>query len=255
MRHAIVNDVSMRRRTLFLALAGAACSRRSRTTGTQPSTANELFLDDPGDRRAFAEWFTFLAEAMYARETSALPKAVSDCAGLLRFCFTEALRRHDIPWARTLALPFLPAAGRVRRFEYPRTTPHGPRLFRTAESAADWAEFADAQTLMRHNAHRRTRDIQQAEPGDLLFYEQLGARSPYHCMAFLGPSRLEEDRGPFVVYHTGPSHAAGAAPEPGEVRRPTLEQLLAHPSPEWRPLEGNPNFLGVYRWNLLEEAT
>ncbi|HZO52051.1 MAG TPA: DUF1175 family protein [Bryobacteraceae bacterium] len=245
----------MRRRHLILALAGAACGHRSEHTRSRQSAAGELFLDDPGDRRAFTSWFTFIAEAMYARDTHALPKAVSDCAGLLRFCFAESLRRHDIPWARSLALPFLPAAGRVQRFEYPRTTPHGPRLFRTSQSDSSWAEFADAQTLMRHNAHLRTRDIQQAQPGDLLFYEQLGARSPYHCMAFLGPSRLEEDRGPFVVYHTGPSHPAGSAPEPGEVRRPSLEQLLAHPSPEWRPLEGNPNFLGVYRWNLLEEAT
>jgi uncharacterized protein YfaT (DUF1175 family) len=244
----------MRRRNLLFALAGAACGRKSAAPPAQSSPATELFLSDPGDRRAFTAWFTFLAEAMFARETAALPKAVNDCAALLRFCLAESLRRHDIPWARALGLPFLPAAGRVQRFEYPRTTPHGPRLFRTS-APNGWAEFADAQTLMRHNAHPRTRDIQQAEPGDLLFYEQLGARSPYHCMVFLGPSRLEEDAGPFVVYHTGPSDEANTTPEPGEVRRPSVEQLLAHPSPEWRPLEGNPNFLGVFRWNLLEEAT
>ncbi|MEP7364652.1 MAG: DUF1175 family protein [Acidobacteriota bacterium] len=245
----------MRRRNLLVALAGASCSRRPESTRAQSGTSGEFFLDDPGDRRAFTAWFTFLAEAMFARDPVELPRAVSDCAGLLRFCLAESLRQHDIPWARSLALPFLPPAGRVQRFEYPRTTPHGPRLFRTSESSADWAEFADAQTLMRHNAHPRTRDIEQAQPGDLLFYEQLGARSPYHCMVFLGSSRMEEDRGPFLVYHTGPSHSQSAAPEPGEMRRPTLEQLLTHPSPEWRPLEGNSNFLGVFRWNILEEAT
>lgn len=244
----------MRRRALLAALSGVAC-RRASQPGAASAPASALLLNDPGDRRAFTAWFTFLAEAMYARETAALPRAVNDCAALLRFCFAEALRRHDIPWARSLALPFLPPAGRVRRFEYPRTTPFGPRLFRTSAALEDWAEFADAQTLMRHNAHPRTRDIQEAEPGDLLFYEQLGARSPYHCMVFLGPSRMEDDRGPFAVYHTGPSRRPGAPAEPGEVRRPTVAQLLAHPAPEWRPLEGNPNFLGVFRWNLLEETT
>ncbi|MBN8733546.1 MAG: DUF1175 family protein [Acidobacteria bacterium] len=239
----------------MLAALGCAACRRAPQPGAGSAPASTLFLDDPGDRRAFAAWFTFLAEAMYARDTAALPRAVNDCAALLRFCFAEALRRHDIPWARSLSLPFLPPAGRVRRFEYPRTTPHGPRLFRTSTAPGDVAEFADAQTLMRHNAHPRTRDIQQAEAGDLLFYEQLGARSPYHCMVFLGPSRMEDDGGPFVVYHTGPSRQPGAPPAPGEVRRPTVAQLLEHPAPEWRPLEGNPNFLGVFRWNLLEETT
>jgi hypothetical protein len=27
--------------------------------------------------------------------------------------------------------------------------------------------------------------------------------------------------------------------------------LLDHPQPEWRPVPGNPNFLGVFRWNIL----
>ena len=30
-----------------------------------------------------------------------------------------------------------------------------------------------------------------------------------------------------------------------------LTELLAHPQPEWRPLSSNPNFMGVYRWNIL----
>jgi uncharacterized protein YfaT (DUF1175 family) len=42
--------------------------------------------------------------------------------------------------------------------------------------------------------------------------------------------------------------------KPGEMRRVRLEELLQHPSPRWRPVEGNRNFLGVYRWNILKEA-
>ena len=52
-----------------------------------------------------------------------------------------------------------------------------------------------------------------------------------------------------VVYHTGP-----VGKKPGEMRRARLEELLHHPSPRWRPVEGNSNFLGVYRWNILKEA-
>jgi hypothetical protein len=33
-----------------------------------------------------------------------------------------------------------------------------------------------------------------------------------------------------------------------------LSALLQHPNARWRPETGNPNFLGVYRWNILREA-
>jgi uncharacterized protein YfaT (DUF1175 family) len=32
-----------------------------------------------------------------------------------------------------------------------------------------------------------------------------------------------------------------------------LADLLHHPDPRWRPEPSNPNFLGVYRWNILRE--
>ena len=49
-----------------------------------------------------------------------------------------------------------------------------------------------------------------------------------------------------VVYDTGEDHGKA-----GELRRVALSELLDHPQPQWRPLPGNPNFLGVYRWNIL----
>ncbi len=49
-----------------------------------------------------------------------------------------------------------------------------------------------------------------------------------------------------VVYDTGSDHGRA-----GELRRVALAELLDHPEPQWRPLVSNPNFLGVYRWNIL----
>jgi uncharacterized protein YfaT (DUF1175 family) len=40
----------------------------------------------------------------------------------------------------------------------------------------------------------------------------------------------------------------------GEMRRMRLAELLNYPSPRWRPLPGNSNFLGVYRWSILRGA-
>jgi len=52
------------------------------------------------------------------------------------------------------------------------------------------------------------------------------------------------------VYLTCPDGA-----DPGEIRRPSLQELLRHPEPQWRPAGTNRNFLGVYRWNILREAS
>ena len=79
-------------------------------------------------------------------------------------------------------------------------------------------------------------------------------------MIFVGPGEwtpegavFEKNVGPenankYVVYHTGPD-----GKDPGEMRRMRLTDLLNHPSPKWRPVPGNNNFLGVYRWNILRE--
>ena len=121
--------------------------------------------------------------------------------------------------------------------------PVGARLFATADG---YAEFADARTLVRYNTRLVTRDVHHAEPGDLLFFRQTGQSEPYHTMVYLGRSQFEPESALFVVYHTGPFRGG-----PGEIRRPTVDELMQHPSPQWRPQIGNPNFVGVFRWNVL----
>ena len=147
------------------------------------------------------------------------------------------------------------------KYGYPHT-PLGAALFRVKlgvylagdERNGAFAEFADAKTLKGLNTFYVSRDIRLARPGDLLFYYQLEQYSPFHSMIFIGRSQWPvEGESPqvddIVVYHTGP-----VGKKPGEMRRVRLEELLQHPSPRWRPVEGNRNFLGVYRWNILKEA-
>jgi uncharacterized protein YfaT (DUF1175 family) len=203
-----------------------------------------LRLDDPADEVAFRSWFTFLAEAQFFRDTSTLPPDISDCAGLIRYAYREALRTHDNAWAKTSGLALTPAIPSVRKYEYP-FTPWGAALFRTGPDKH--AEFADAATLLNYNTHLVSRDIRQARPGDLLFFHQEDAAMPYHSMIFLGPSRIENAAGPFLVYHTGPLQGAG------EVRRPSVAELQKHPDPAWHPVVENTHYLGVYRWNILRQ--
>ncbi len=211
-------------------------------------TPDFLRLADPADQAAFRRWFTLIAEYQAIRPRNQVPAEIADCASLLRYAYREALKRHDEGWFGTtgIELPALP--GEIRAWSYPHT-PLGAALFRVRPGAFDpadvtngaFAQFADAKTLVERNAFLVSRDVRSALPGDLLFYRQFGQSSPWHSMIVTQVGPQAE-----VVYDTGEDHG-----NPGELRRVLLSELLDHPQPQWRPLPGNPNFLGVYRWNIL----
>ena len=246
-----------------LALLAAACQLLPADLRAAPAfdlhdsfadgTPDGLRLSAESDRQSFRRWFALLAETRYFAPPAA---EVGDCAALRRFAYREALRRHDSDWAAAIGLPFSPGLTNVAQYEYPRT-PLGAALFRVRPgpfAARDlrsgaFAEFADANTLRRYSAYFIGRDLRRARRGDLLFFYQPGQTSPYHAMIYLGRSQLEQRAEQFVVYHTGPM-----GKQPGEVRRLTVDELLAHPEPRWRPLPENPVFLGVYRWTILRGA-
>jgi len=222
--------------------------------GFGDGTPDFLRLDSAADRQSFRRWFTMIAEHE-SLAGSRLPREISDCAALLRYSYREALRRHDAAWLRTADLGAIPAQADVAKYQYPYTLV-GPRLFRVKEGGfapADltdgtFAEFADVKTLIVANAYLVGRDVHKAVPGDLIFFRQFEQRSPFHSMIFVGHSNFGPGND-WVVYHTGPDGSW-----PGEMRRVQLSSLLGHPDGRWRPLPGNRNFLGVYRWNILREA-
>lgn len=211
-------------------------------------TPDFLRLDDPANQAMFRRWFTLIAEDAAARPKQDVPHEITDCASLLRYAYRESLRRHDGAWFSETGVAVDAPPGEMRGWHYP-DTPLGLGLFRVRPgpfAAADlddgaFAQFADAKTLVERNAFLVSHDVRAALPGDLLFYRQFGHASPWHSMIV-----TRGGSGAIVVYHTGPDHD-----RPGELRRVLLADLLDHPQPEWRPVAGNPNFLGVYRWNIL----
>lgn len=214
---------------------------------------DSMELTNPADARAFLDWFRFLAEEQYFRGEDLDPE-INDCAALLRFCFREALRFHDGEWAVRVGLQSVKPIPDVDRFHYP-LTPLRADLFRVKpgsfqlddlESGA-FGQFADAETLLLYNAVPIGKDIEQARPGDLLFYRQESQSMPFHAMLYLGASTMEQDDGTeYVIYHTGPDGSWK-----GEMRRRSLSELFHHPEPRWHPTAANPTFLGVYRWKIL----
>ena len=240
----------------------APAQRQSAFVDTHEDSWNDgtpafLHLDAASDRAAFRQWFTAIAEYQALRPAAGLPSEINDCAALLRYAYRGALHAHNETWLeenKLEALAFLPS---VKKYAYPHT-PLGAALFRIRPASAredlkqSFAEFADVKTLIQFNTFFVSRDIRTAMPGDLLFYRQLEQNSPYHSITFIGRSQLVPNEGsdnPIVVYHTGPIDKSR-----GEMRRIQLSQLLQHPSPRWRPVPGNSNFLGVYRWNILKDA-
>jgi uncharacterized protein YfaT (DUF1175 family) len=251
----ILAPVSPSQETIRIKVAGKTASLRvtwtlDPTDSFGDGTPDFLRLHTGVDREAFRAWFTAMAEGRADDAPDRVPQEINDCAALLRYAYVEALRTHDDRWMVDSHWGERRAPPSVRQYRYPFTA-LGAGLFRVTPGpfeAADlsngnFAQFADAKTLMFRNSYLVSRDIHNARKGDLLFYRQLEQNSPYHSMIVSG------DQADWVIYHTGPIGKAK-----GEIRRVLMTDLLHHPDASWRPLKQNSNFLGVFRWNILREG-
>ncbi|HUY82012.1 MAG TPA: DUF1175 family protein [Acidobacteriaceae bacterium] len=214
-------------------------------------TPDAMRLHTPEDRQAFRAWFTAIAEQESNQPQDKLPTEIDDCAALLRYCYREALLKHDAAWmARQPEPQEFASLSSVIQYHYP-DTPLGLNLFRVIPgpfAATDlhddaFAQFADAHALLELNTYFVSRNVQDARPGDLLFFRQLEQNSQWHSMIVTGP------QAGWVIYDTGPIGKG-----PGEIRRVSMHDLLHHPDARWRPLPSNTNFLGVHRWNILRDG-
>jgi len=208
------------------------------------------------DRENFRRWFTAVAEMQFYRLSEEWNTEQRDCAGLVRFAWREALRKHDRSWFQRLGEEYEQVAPDVGAYTL-ETSPLGERLFRTGRGrfmatdlrSGKFSEFADARTLEQFNCEYVGRDRRHAQPGDLLFFYQPWVQKlPYHVMIFLGQSHNDsEGASDWVVYHTGSTPT-----DEGVVKKVRLSVLDHHPDPRWRPVDGNRNFLGFYRLKILE---
>ncbi|MHB8652599.1 MAG: DUF1175 family protein [Terriglobia bacterium] len=231
----------------------AASLRNSWTDRWSDGFPDGARLDQKQDRENFVHWVTYLAEAQYYQPRARAQSEIDDCAALVRFAYRNALVAHTAEWRRSMSLPDDPGFSDVRKFVYPEW-PLGRSLFRVqpgpfvpsdAERGA-FAEFADSATLLHYNSFFISRDIRAARPGDLLFFHQPGAPQPYHSMLFIGPSAFQPQGLDWIVYHTGDLNGRR-----GRIREVEASLLMRHPDPRWRPVEANPRFLGVYRFEIL----
>jgi uncharacterized protein YfaT (DUF1175 family) len=256
---------------ITLIISNSADSHISPTPSPAPVTRSEFDptadMDHDGlpdvaelrtfnDRENFRRWLTWVSEMQFYKFSDEWNPEQRDCAGLVRFATREALRTHDRSWFQRMGENYHSVAPDVSLKL--GSEPLGEKLFRTApgnyraddRAAGKFSEFADAQTLKLFNATFVSRNRDEARPGDLLFfYQPYVQKFPYHVMIFLGDAWFaNEGEHDWVVYHTGATPENG-----GAVKKVRLAVLDHHPNPRWRPIAGNPNFLGFYRLKLLDQ--
>ena len=193
-----------------------------------PLTQAEPLALNAQQSQLFRAWFTRLVAQQLQRAPN--PRwQQRDCAGLIRFEVGESLRRHDAVWRRdnSIATADLP-----------------PELVLTAEQSRQrqpWVNvtgqasaFVSAWQLVRANTVAVGRDINQAQNGDLLFFDQ---GDDQHLMIWMGDG---------VAYHTGHSTATDNG-----LRGVPIEQLMQWKDTRWQPRSDNPNFIGIFRFSFL----
>jgi len=211
-------------------------------------------LGDEADRQAFRAWFTAVAAAQFDGVSGDWEAVQRDCAGLVRYAFAQALRRHDDAWrARHPRLGRLALAD-VAKYSYPRLPVLGDRPFRIRPGSfrqddipGAFSASASARVLWEFNTVLVGRHLEAARPGDLLvFRDRRRQPMPMHLMIMLDDGSI----GPAarVVYHTGPDGSGN----PGQVRLVTIAALDSHGDDSWHVRADNPHFLGFYRFKILE---
>jgi len=205
------------------------------------------------DKTRFREWFASIAEAQYYQTSDLWKLDQQDCAGLIRFAYREALKRHDREWLGHFKFLTEPGIEEIGRYNYPAVPLLGTNLFRTKPgtfrpedlSDSTFSSFCEAKYLPVYNGVPLGYDERKVQKGDLLFFFHYDdPEMPYHGIIFTGESPDGEED--WLVYHTGP--VAGTK---GVVKKVRLRDLKQHPEEKWRPLKSNRYFLGYYRWKIV----
>ena len=217
-----------RRRLLVLLAACTALPARALTAAPDaaPDAAARL---NKAQSRAFQAWMLRIVSAQLERGPS--PRwQHRDCAGLVRFAVNEALSAHDARWLRANGI----ASDRQLPPELELDKAQEALRNRWVQTGGTVGNYVSAIALVQHNSRFIARDLNQAQAGDLLFFDQ---GDEQHLMVWMG-SR--------IAYHTGT-----VKPDDNGLRSVDVSQLKTWKDTRWQPAVDNPNFAGVFRLAFL----
>jgi uncharacterized protein YfaT (DUF1175 family) len=220
--------MSMRRDLLRLFAAAAALSAGAPAAALKQAASTQARLTQT-QTRAFQAWMMRIISDQIARGPS--PRwHHRDCAGLVRYAVNEALVVHDAKWLR---------ANGIRNVqgippEVELTAQQASLRNRWIQTGGTVGPFVTALALVQNNTRFIAREISQALPGDLLFFDQ---GDDQHLMVWMGAH---------IAYHTGT-----VTPDDNGLRTVGIRQLTTWRDTRWQPAVNNPNFAGVYRLSFL----
>lgn len=216
------------RRHLLALLAGcAALPLADALTAAQDAAAAPRL--NKAQSRAFQAWMLRIVSAQLERGPS--PRwQHRDCAGLVRFAVNEALSVHDAKWLRANGI----ASNRQLPPELELERAQQTLRNRWVQTDGTVGNYVSAIALVQNNSRFIGRDLNQAQPGDLLFFDQ---GDDQHLMVWMG-SR--------IAYHTGT-----IKPDDNGLRSVDVSHFKTWKDTRWQPAVDNPNFAGVFRLAFL----
>ena len=215
-----------RRRLLGALLALAGMPLAHALTGPLVAGAARLSQQQS---RSFQAWMLRIVSAQLERGPS--PRwQHRDCAGLVRFAVNEALAVHDAKWLRANGI------GSDRRLPPEPELNAAQAALRNRWRQSDGAlgSFVSALALVQNNSRFIARELNSAQLGDLLFFDQ---GDEQHLMVWLGAR---------IAYHTGTTLSGDNG-----LRTVDVQQLKTWKDTRWQPTLNNPNFIGVFRLSFL----
>ncbi len=181
---------------------------------------------------AFRAWFSRIVDQQLRRGPT--PRWTQrDCAGLVRFAVGETLKPHDSKWLRANGMTGLADASSMPP-ELQLSASQRTIANRWTRVDGSTGAYASAIALIQRNSRFVSKDINQALPCDLLFFDQ---GDDQHLMIWL-------DR--YIAYHTGT-----VTPTDTGLRAVAVSDLMQWKDSRWQPRDGNPNFVGVFRLDFL----
>ena len=205
------------------------CPARALMPTQSPPVPDALTHDQSA---VFRAWFVRIVDQQVRQGPS--PRWTQrDCAGLVRFAAMQALREHNPGWLKANGMNDAANASRLPP-ELRLNTRQRTLAERWTRIDGSVGAYASAIALVQHNSRFVSRDVNQALPGDLLFFDQ---GDDQHLMIWLGR---------YIAYHTGV-----VAPNDSGLRAVSVPDLMQWKDSRWQPFDGNPNFVGVYRFNFL----
>lgn len=219
--------MNTRRRLLgFLAAGAVLPSARALTGAPAPAAGPRL---SKAQSRAFQAWMLRIVSAQMERGPS--PRwEQRDCAGLVRFAVNEALAPHDARWLRANGI----ASDRQLPPELELDRAQETLRNRWVQTGGALGHYVSALALVQNNSRFIARDLNQAQPGDLLFFDQ---GDEQHLMVWMGAR---------IAYHTGTVTTLDNG-----LRTVDIQQLQTWKDTRWQPAVDNPNFAGVFRLAFL----